>query len=89
MVEPEEIRPKLGRPESRVDTELVKLANVDLTTIRILNALIEYGRFGTTRQEIIMFILRSWFWENEAHLRELLGPTENPFTHSFEKPNKS
>jgi hypothetical protein len=67
----------MGRPKGKVDTEEVKLA-ADPTTIKILDSLIEYGRFGTTRSEIVMFIIRSWFWENETRLKTAIASKDRP-----------
>jgi hypothetical protein len=66
-VENDQFEPKTGRPKSKVPKEVLKL-RLDPTTLRMLEELEIYGRFGTTKQDIVMHILRTWLWEHEARL---------------------
>jgi hypothetical protein len=66
-----------GRPESK--TRKVDLPlSIDLVTNRMLQTLAGYGRLGTSRQEVVLFILRSWFWENESRLITGISSEETP-----------
>jgi len=71
-------RPRGRPPGKRAQTKSLPLA-LDEATCQKLDALIKYGGFGTTRQEIIKFVLRHWFWENEDRLRDAVGSKDNPF----------
>ena len=66
------------RPKHKVDTEPLTVP-LDPATARMLEALEAYGRLGTTKQEIILHLLRSWLWENESRLREAIKSREAPF----------
>jgi len=78
MSEPEQPIPIRGRPKRKVDTEPLNL-QLDPTTARMLEALEIYGRVGTTKPEIVLYILRSWLWENESRLRAAIQSKETPF----------
>ena len=69
---------KPGRRKKRVPTEPLKL-RLDPSTSKMLEELEVYGRIGTSKQEIVMFIVRSWLWENEARLRAAILSIERPF----------
>jgi len=69
----------MGRPPNKVATEEVKLP-VDPATLRMLDDLIEYGRIGTTRPDVVMFILRLWLWENQARLSREIASKDDPFS---------
>jgi hypothetical protein len=45
----------------------------------MLEALELYGRLGTTKPEIIMYVLRSWLWDNEGRLGEAINAKDAPF----------
>lgn len=77
MPEPEQPTPIRGRPKRRVETEPLNL-QLDPTTARMLEALEVYGRLGTTKQEIVLYVLRSWLWENEGRLKESIQSKEMP-----------
>jgi len=77
MSEPEQPIPIRGRPKRKVETEGLTI-QLDPATVRILETLELYGRLGTTRQEIVMHVLRSWLWENEARLRNAIAVKETP-----------
>jgi hypothetical protein len=76
----ENIQPdqKTGRPKNKTRKEACKLP-LDPATLRMLEELEVYGRLGTTKQEIVMYILRSWLWENEARLKAGIASRDNPF----------
>jgi len=78
MSEPEQPIPIRGRPRRKVDTEPLSL-QLDPATARMLEALEIYGRVGTTKPEIVLYILRSWLWENESRLRASIQSKEAPF----------
>jgi hypothetical protein len=78
MSETEQPIPIRGRPKRKVDTEPLSL-QLDPATARMLEALEAYGRVGTTKPEIVLYILRSWLWENEQRLRAAIQSKETPF----------
>ncbi len=78
MSEPEQPIPIRGRPRRKVDTESLSL-QLDPASARMLEALEIYGRVGTTKQEIVLYVLRSWLWENESRLRAAIQSKETPF----------
>lgn len=69
---------RAGRPKRKVETEPLNL-QLDPATARMLEALELYGRLGTTKQEIVLYVLRSWLWENESRLKEAIQSKESPF----------
>jgi hypothetical protein len=77
MPEPEQPIPIRGRPKRKVETEGLTI-QLDPATVRILETLELYGRLGTSKQEIVMYVLRSWLWENEARLRDAIKIKESP-----------
>ncbi len=77
MEEVNQTRGVAGRPESKVKKKDLPLA-IDPVTYRMLETLEGYGRFGTSKQEVLLFIVRSWFWENEARLKAALSSAETP-----------
>jgi len=66
-----------GRPETKGKKIELPLT-VDLVTNQFLAGLAAYGRFGTSRQDVLLFILRSWLWEHESRLREAILSAEKP-----------
>lgn len=70
---------KIGRPKSKADNTDLKKLPLDPITWKMLEELEVYGRLGTTKQEIVKYILRSWLWENEARLRAGIAAKESPF----------
>jgi hypothetical protein len=72
-------RPR-GRPrkEAKGRTVLVPL-RVDEATLQKLDALIEYGGYGTRRTEIVMYILRFWLRENDERLKTEIATKLTPF----------
>lgn len=69
---------KTGRPASKTRKAPFKVP-LDPATSKMLEELEAYGRLGTTKQEIVMYILRSWLWENEARLRAAIASKDAPF----------
>jgi hypothetical protein len=69
---------KSGRPKNKARTEPLKL-RLDPATSKMLEELEMYGRLGTTKQEIVMHIVRSWLWENEARLKAAVASKDSPF----------
>lgn len=78
MPEPEQPIPIRGRPKRKVETEPLTI-QLDPASVRILEALELYGRLGTTKQEIVIYILRTWLWENEPRLKAEIQSKESPF----------
>lgn len=78
MSEPDQPIPIRGRPKRKVDTEPLSL-QLDPATARMLEALEIYGRLGTTKPEIVLYILRSWLWENESRLKTAVQSKDAPF----------
>lgn len=76
-MEQEEARGR-GRPPSKLSSREVDITTMDPVTFRMLEALESYGRFGRSKQDIALFIIRTWLWENEARLRVALASTDIP-----------
>lgn len=51
---------------------------MDVLTFRMLTALTDYGRFGRSRPEVALFIIRSWLWDNEARLKAGIATNDKP-----------
>lgn len=77
MVENESPIPIRGRPKRKVDTEPLTL-QLDPATAGMLETMEVYGRLGTTKSEIVLYILRSWLWENEARLKSAIQSRDAP-----------
>lgn len=84
-MENDEPGPKTGRPKNKSRTEPLKL-RLDSTTSRMLEELEAYGRFGTTKQEIVLYIVRSWLWEHEIRLKAGMASREKPLGSDPSKP---
>lgn len=67
-----------GRPESNVPARNIDITTVDPVTFRMIEALVSYGRFGRTKQEVALFIIRSWLLEKEEYLRAAIASREIP-----------
>jgi hypothetical protein len=67
-----------GRPENKAPTEKVILP-VDPATLRMLDSLSSYGRFGVTRPDVALTILRIWLWDNESRLKDNIQNASKPF----------
>ena len=70
-------RPR-GRPRKEGKTQKVPLT-VDEATCLKLDALIEYGGYGTSRPEIAMYIVRLWLRENADGLKAEIASKFAPF----------
>ena len=49
---------------------------IDPATDRLLDGLAQYGCFGTTREEVALFILRCFLWEEMPRLKERVRDNE-------------
>ena len=67
-----------GRPENNVPAREVDIKTMDSVTFRMLEALVAYGRFGRSKQEVALFIIRSWLLEKEEYLRSAIMSREMP-----------
>jgi hypothetical protein len=67
-----------GRPENDVPGRRVELTTVDPVTYRMIEALVAYGRFGRSKQDVILFIVRSWLLEREEYLKTAIASRERP-----------
>jgi hypothetical protein len=74
----EETPKKLGRPEHSVPSRSIEITTVDPVSFRMIEALVAYGRFGRTRPEVALFIIRSWLLEKEEYLKGAIASRENP-----------
>ena len=70
-------RPR-GRPPKKGRTKKVPVP-VDEATIRKLDALVEYGGFGTSRPEIMMTVLRIWLLDNDEKIKADIASKDAPF----------
>ena len=69
---------KRGRPRKEERTKTVPVT-VDEATLIKLDALVEYGGYGTSRGEIVMFIVRVWLRDNHDKLRSDIVAKHTPF----------
>lgn len=67
-----------GRPPKEGVTERVVLA-VDEATCLKLDALVEFGGYGTSRTEIVMYILRLWLRDNHDGIKADIEAKFAPF----------
>lgn len=74
----EPVKRAAGRPESILPSHKLEITNVDPVTFRMLEALAAYGRFGKSRPEVALFIIRSWLVDNEAYLKSAIASREAP-----------
>jgi hypothetical protein len=86
MTEDEKSKGLPGRPESEVPAREVRITNMDPVTFRMLEGLAMYGRFGRTKQEVILFILRSWLLERESGLRSAIASRDAPLGVIYPEP---
>ena len=73
-----------GRPENRVSNEKLTVP-FDPATLKMLDSLSVYGRFGVTRQDVALFIIRLWLWENESRLNNTIQNSSKPYGIDIEK----
>jgi hypothetical protein len=67
-----------GRPERIVPNRQIDITAMDPVTFRMIEALVAYGRFGRTKQEVALFIIRSWLLDREAYLKTAIAARESP-----------
>jgi hypothetical protein len=82
----EESAKKPGRPESSVPGRSIEITTVDPVTFRMIEALVAYGRFGRSKPEVALFIIRSWLLEKEAYLKVAIANRESPLGHVYPGP---
>ena len=71
-------RKSAGRPESIVPSLKLEITNVDPVTFRMLETLAAYGRFGQSRPQVALFIIRSWLMDKEAYLKSAITSRDAP-----------
>jgi hypothetical protein len=74
----ESARKQAGRPEGSVPKYNIDITTVDPITSRMIDALVAYGRFGRTRPEVALFIIRTWLLEREVYLKGAIENRDNP-----------
>jgi len=79
----EESSKKLGRPETSVPGRSIDITTVDPVTFRMIEALVTYGRFGRSKPEVALFIIRSWLLEKEQYLKGAIANRESPLGHIY------
>jgi hypothetical protein len=67
-----------GRPENNIPGRQIDITTMDPVTFRMIEALVTYGRFGRSKQEVVLFIVRSWLLEKEEYLRTAIASRETP-----------
>ena len=77
-------RPR-GRPPKQVKPEKVAIP-FDGATLQKIDALVNYGGFGTSRSEVAIFIIRLWLWDNQERLKADVSSKDNPFGLCPEQP---
>jgi len=72
-----------GRPENNVPGREIDITTMDPVTFRMIEALVAYGRFGRSKQEVVLFIIRSWLLEKEEYLKAAIASREAPLGHVY------
>ena len=67
-----------GRPRSAVASRTIEITTADPVTIRMLEALVAYGRFGKSIPEVALYIIRAWLLEKEEYLKRAIEAREAP-----------
>jgi hypothetical protein len=75
-----------GRPVNNVPRRNIDITTMDPVTYRMIEALEAYGRFGRSKQEVVLFIVRSWLLEREDYLRTAIASRERPLGHVSPEP---
>jgi Arc/MetJ-type ribon-helix-helix transcriptional regulator len=77
-----------GRPRKGATGKTTPVPlRVDEATLQKLDALVEYGGYGTSRTEIVMYILRLWLRENHEGLKTEIAAKLAPFSGTDEAPS--
>lgn len=74
----EPVKKAAGRPENTVPSFNLQITTVDPVTFRMLDTLVAYGRFGRSRPDVALFIIRSWLMEREEYLKSAIASREVP-----------
>jgi hypothetical protein len=56
----------------------VEIRTMDAVTSRMLDTLVTYGRFGDSRSQVALFIIRKWLFENEDRLQKAIAARKFP-----------
>ena len=86
MSEEQSSKRTAGRPESKVPSRTVSITNMDPVTFRMLEGLEMYGRFGRSKPEVVLFIVRSWLLEREPSLKSAIASRETPLGVVYPEP---
>lgn len=84
----EESEKKAGRPQNIAPRHTIDIKSVDPVTYRMIEALVAYGRFGTSNPEVALFIIRNWLMEKEHYLKDAIASRENPLGHIYPEPDR-
>jgi hypothetical protein len=79
----EDASKKPGRPENSVPGRQLDITTVDPVTFRMIEALVAYGRFGRSKQEVALFIIRSWLLDKEEYLKSAIAARESPLGYVY------
>jgi hypothetical protein len=69
---------KGGRPKNTAPSHTIEIRTVDAITFRMLETLVSYGRFGDSKQQVALFIIRQWLLENEDSLKRAIAARKFP-----------
>jgi hypothetical protein len=78
----EEPSKKAGRPEN-APAKSIEMTTVDPVTFRMIEALVDYGRFGRSKPEVALFIIRTWLLEREDYLKTAISTRKTPLGHIY------
>jgi hypothetical protein len=74
----ESAKKQAGRPEGSVPKYSIEITTVDPVTSRMIDAIVTYGRFGRSRPEVALFIIRTWLMERENYLTGAIQNRDSP-----------
>lgn len=82
MMEEEPSKKQGGRPERNIPSHTIEIKAMDPVTFRMIETLAAYGRFGCSKPEVALFIIRSWLMEREEYLRKAIASQDSPLGHA-------
>jgi hypothetical protein len=79
--------PEKGAGRRKAGTaHTINLKAVDPVTFRMVNVLAGYGRFGRSRPEVALYMIRSWLAENEQYFKEALAARDLLVSQGYPEP---
>jgi hypothetical protein len=91
MGEESEKKP-VGRPRGPTGSGVsrkIEITTADPVTVRMLEALVNYGRYGDSKQQVALHIIRTWLTENEEYLKKEIAARYEPLGEVQPEPDSS